>query len=217
MTETFLQMAERHREQDMLAKGEFEWTGKACSVGCFNYDLDQEPGDFAALAAWTGYPEWAHRVQEAIFEQLPENLSKDWHVDFARKCANVTDWDAFYHRFMISVLEIALPHDPSGVVQQVIDLYKRGKNVTEAEWSAAEKAARTATWDVRAAKAATWAAARTATCDVGAAKTAMWAAKAAAEATDHVVGAVLYAAEEDSYLAVSEAAWQKIAAAFMIS
>ena len=65
MTETFLQMAERHRAADMLAKGRFDWTGQACSIGCFNHDLGQEPGDFAALAAFTGYPEWAHRTHRS--------------------------------------------------------------------------------------------------------------------------------------------------------
>lgn len=48
--ETFLQMAERHRKLDQLAQGSFEWSGMACSIGCFNHDLGQKLGDFAALA-----------------------------------------------------------------------------------------------------------------------------------------------------------------------
>lgn len=165
MTETFLQMAERHRAADMLMQGDFEMhDGKACSVGCFNHDLGSEADDFAALAKFSGYPEWTHHLQEAVFENLPKDASKNWHVDFARACEGVTDWVAVYHQTMIAALEIALPHDKSGYVQRVIDLHKQGPEVTQDQWTAARAAARdsaraaadAAAWAARAARAAAW-------------------------------------------------------------
>ena len=161
--ETFLQLAERHRELDQLAQGDFRWTGKACSIGCFNHDLGQKPGDFKALSKFTGYPEWAHRLQEAVFEGLPKDDAINWHVDFARSCEGVTDWTAKYHKTMINILEVAKPYDTSEgqVVQRVIDLHKRGPAVTPDEWRAAWDAAVAALAAAVAARAA-WEAARAA-------------------------------------------------------
>ena len=172
MAATFLEMAERHRAADMLIQGFFEkQDGKACSVGCFNADLGNAPDDFEALANFTGYPEWAHRLQEAIFEGLPPDEAKDWHVQFAERCERVRDWKTQYHQTMIGVLNIALPHDTSIVVQPVIDLHKRamiGDTPTAAEWAAARDATRAAARD--AARAAAWAAEAT--------RAAAWAAEA---------------------------------------
>jgi len=90
----FIAMAKRHRDQDMLASGSFQMkNGKACSVGCFNAELGNETSDFAALAESTGYPEAAHRLQEAVFECLPQEDGVNWHVQFFEKAATVTDWD----------------------------------------------------------------------------------------------------------------------------
>ena len=159
--ETFLQMAERHREADQLAKGRFEYDGSACSVGCFNHDLGQRPGDFRALSLHTGYPEWVHRLQEAVFEGLSLEAAKDWHVDFAKKCEKVTDWDSEYHRIMIGILKISLPNDTSNpsVVQMYIDLHKIGAEVSDDKWSAAWSAAESA---AESAWSAAWSAAQSA-------------------------------------------------------
>lgn len=159
MTETLLEMATRHREMDMLAAGRFEFTdGQACSIGCFNRDLGQPPGDIQAYADHFGIPHWAADLQERLFENLPATDRLDWHVAFARKAEKLTDWVVAYHRTMIAILEVALPHDasPGRVVQRVIDLHRRGPEVAQSEWDAARDAARAAAWD------AAWATARAA-------------------------------------------------------
>lgn len=138
--ESFLEMAKRHQAGNMLVQGAWQ----RCSVGCFNLDYGNDPNDFAALADSTGYPEWTHRLQEKVFENLPSKDAKNWHVQFAEKMEAVKDFDALYHSFMVGVLEIALPHDKHGVVQPVIDLHKNYKNATEKDWKKAEDAARAA-------------------------------------------------------------------------
>ncbi|GIT90170.1 hypothetical protein JANAI62_03470 [Jannaschia pagri] len=138
----FIDMAKAHRAADQLASGHFERRdGQACSVGCFNYDLGQTPGDFEALSESTGYPEWAHRFQEAVFEGLPDGDRQDWHVQFAERAAAVSDWGAFYHRLMIAILKVAIPYDTSGCVKRVISLHKRAPDVSREEWAAARAAA----------------------------------------------------------------------------
>jgi hypothetical protein len=203
--ETFAEMARRHRAADMLAAGAFEMVdGQACSVGCFCYDYGLPPSDFTGLAKLTGYPEAAHRLQEAIFEGLPESKRADWHVAFAEKAATVTDWQAVIDKTVLASLRIAEPHDTSEgkVVTAVTALYERrlnGDNPSEAEWRAAKAAAWATEAAAGAAEAAAWAA-----WAAEAAAGAAWAAKAAARAAK----AAARAAE-----AAAWAAWATEAAA----
>jgi hypothetical protein len=193
--ETFAEMARRHRAADMLAAGNFKMVdGQACSVGCFCYDYGLKPGDFEGLAKLTGYPEAAHRLQEAIFEGLPETERANWHVAFAEKAATVTDWQTVIDRIILTSLRIAEAHDTSEskVVAAVIDLYERrlnGDNPSDAEWVAAWDAA----WAKRdAAGVAPYAArsaARVAAYAAAAADAAADAAGAAADAAADAAGA----------------------------
>jgi len=135
--ESFLEMAKRHKERDILVQGEWDM----CSVGCFNRDYGNALDDFEALSLSTGYPEWVHRVQEAVFESLTEDDAINWHVQFAQKMETVKDFEAFYHSIMVSVLEPVLPYDKYGVAQTVIDLHKDYKNVTSEDWDVFSDAA----------------------------------------------------------------------------
>lgn len=161
--ETFLEMARRHRADDMLVNNTFEMVdGQACSIGCFCHDYGLEPSDFSGLAKITKYPEAAHHLQEAIFEGLPESERGDWHVAFAEKAETVTDWQAVIDKTVLASLRIAEPHDTSTgkVVATVIDLYERrlsGDNPSNAEWASAGSASWAALW--AAARAAAGAAA----------------------------------------------------------
>ena len=195
--ETFLEMARRHRDDDMLVAQRFEMVdGQACSIGCFCHDYGLEPDDFEGLAKITVYPEAAHHFQEAIFEGLPEAERADWHVAFAEKAATVTDWRAVIDKTVLASLRIAQPHDTSTgkVVAAVIALYERrltGDNPSEAEWAAAEAVAGAAERAAAggrsaraAADAAAWAA-DAAEAVAGAAERAaagVWSARAAADA-----------------------------------
>ena len=99
--ETFLEMAQRHYDADMLQTGSFamhSYDGvlKSCSVGCFTHELGLSAADFTGLSEFSGYPVWAHQLQELLFEKLPE-YSKDhleWHVQFATRAEQIEDWDA---------------------------------------------------------------------------------------------------------------------------
>ena len=215
--ETFLQMAIRHRDQDLLMAGLYGLGGarRACSVGCFNRDYGNRADDHAALAESTGYPKWAHLLQDDIFEGLPENKRANFHVDFARTCEGVTDWQAKFHKTMIAILGIALPHDTSEgqVVQAAINLHKRGASVTDDEWAAAETAARSAilTAETAAADAAARAAVRATVwrAEWSAAKYAV--SSAGTFAVSSATGDAARFAASD---AARHAAWVKIAEGF---
>jgi hypothetical protein len=125
--ETLLQMAKRHQAADMLRAGEYydQLTGKGCSIGCFNHDLGNDPEDHAAFAKAAGIPLWAAKLQDGIFEGLPEQDRATWHVDCIEAYQHVTEWDKTLDLFLISVLEGVEKHDKANVVQPVIDLLKR--------------------------------------------------------------------------------------------
>jgi hypothetical protein len=187
--ETFAEMARRHRDADMLLAGNFEMiNGQACSIGCFCYDYGLTPGDYEGLAKLTGYPEDAHRLQEAIFEGLPKAERADWHVAFADKAASVTDWQTVIDRTVLASLRVVEAYDTSTckTVSAVIALYERrlnGDNPSVADWAAVGEAA-----DAADAAYAAWAAAR------AGARAHTWVAKHASradasEAIAHAVGA----------------------------
>lgn len=98
----------------------------------------------------TKYPEAARKLQEAIFEGLPEAERADWHVAFAEKAATVTDWQAVIDKTVLQSLRIAEPHDThanAAFVSDVIYLYQQklsSGNPSDAEWYAAEHRADTA-------------------------------------------------------------------------
>jgi hypothetical protein len=216
--ETFAEMARRYREADMLAAGAFEMVdGQACSIGCFCHDYGLGPSDFTGLSEKTGYPEAAHRLQEAIFEGLPKAERADWHVAFADKAETVTDWQSVIDKTVLASLRIAEPHDTSEgkVVATVIDLYERrlnGDNPSEADWDSARAAA----YAAGAADAAAWARAAGAAEAAARAAGTAWNAEAAARAAGTAWDAAWSAAWAAAWAAGAAAdAWVQIRDAFL--
>ena len=140
----------------------------------------------------TKYPEAARKLQEAIFDGLPEAERADWQAAFSEKAETVIDWQMVIDKTVLASLRIAEPHDTSTgkVVAAVIALYERkliGDNLSDAEWNAADDAANAAAWlSATAAEAAAADAAGAASwfATDGAAWTAEWAATAATHAAE---------------------------------
>lgn len=203
----FLDQSRAHYAADMLLKGTFgtEKTGtfRGCSVGCHLHHINPEhraSGKHAAVANYYGYPEWLARLQDSIFEGLPDDECNRWHLQLAETLYTLPDdydWQAAMHRVLVAILRVALQHagKAAPVVQTVIDLHERaarGETVTDKEWQkaeraaalTAERAARVAAWATAwaAARAAGWAAGWTAARAAGwaAARAAAWAASRAA-------------------------------------
>jgi hypothetical protein len=102
------------------------------------------------------YPEWLVRLQDVVFEGLPEDERNDWHVQIADAiAARGRDWPIILHAIHAAILRVCLGSAGSsaGVVQAVIDLHERaarGDPVPGAEWS---KAAAEAVWSAAEAAA----------------------------------------------------------------
>lgn len=148
---------------EMLVKGHYgkiNGSFKGCSIGCQIYDLTgeiNEDSPHEQLEGLTGIPEWFLRLQDCIFEGLPEPENRAWHVDVAQalKDACPINFELLLHRIHIAILRVSHKKTgPSGeVVQRVLNLHQRsvdGEDVSLDDWSAARSAA-SAEWSAEAA------------------------------------------------------------------
>ncbi|MEM1345629.1 MAG: hypothetical protein AAGI34_13765 [Pseudomonadota bacterium] len=170
-----VQIAEHHLAADMLVQGG-DWFrgGRGCSIGCFLKDLDQ-PGslprttafqDAARLIYLDVDAEWAARLHLGLFERLPAERARQFHVEVARALTaggdgSQPDMQRVYHRTMIAVLDVALRHagETAAAVSGFRSLHERilsGQSVSEEEWVAARGAF--GATSPNAAVAAAWAA-----------------------------------------------------------
>lgn len=182
----FLKQSKAHFAADMLRKGfyaiEYAEQFKGCSVGCHLHYIKPELGDqaisnmankHAIVAEHYGYPEWLARLQDQIFEGLPNGESAKWHVQLAETLAKLPpryNWQLALHRVHVAILRISYKTAGSmqAMVKQVLDLHERaatGERVSDELWSAARSTARNTAWNVAfsaaesAARSAAWSAA----------------------------------------------------------
>ena len=73
-----------HKAADRLAQGAYWDDDKGCPVGCAMQSLDPNvtPNDHARYAELVGAPEMLFRLEDCIFEGLPNALAMEWPVRF---------------------------------------------------------------------------------------------------------------------------------------
>ncbi|MDE1991027.1 MAG: hypothetical protein KGI75_00920 [Rhizobiaceae bacterium] len=200
-----LERARGHVASDILRKGTFGDYAEGfcgCSIGCHLHDIVTGREAFAAVAQpcrvvaeYYGYPEWLAQFQCYIFEKLPDEVGRAFHIDIAAAiavCPAEVDWQTALHLFHVDVLRMVMLS--AGVAEQVvshvIELHRRAltQAVDEREWVTAEVAARSfmrsLEWDPQ--DYATWKTIAAAMAAQAAAGSASWpdeydAARSAAE------------------------------------
>jgi hypothetical protein len=145
-------LAIKHREQDQYIKGEYgKMNGKfkGCSVGCLVYNINQKEGtdadfgDHAFLAEKLGVPEFICRLQDSIFENLPEPINTEWTERLINAIPVGANLEPILPRFLLRVLDRLPETDQADVVASI----KSVRDVLES-W------AETGTVDVEAARSA---------------------------------------------------------------
>ena len=220
LKELHVEQAKKHYEQDMLIAGTYGETDtdvfRGCSVGCFAYEILGQTDDnpHKIVADDRGLPEWLIHLQDRIFEGLPLEDRKKWHVQLAEAIPVGIDLEPVRHKLAIMRMDklIALQQrniGASNIVQQTIDVLDIVRQCHEAElskdscdWAAAVVAAdwsAAAAASARSAAASAWAASESAAWSArsaaeSAARSAAWAALAAAES------AAWYCQERDDLL-----------------
>jgi hypothetical protein len=182
----------RHREADELVKGQYWEDGKGCAIGCTLYSSNH-----LEYQVRFGIPVILARLEDRIFEGLPNGHSKAWPERFMGAIRPGSDLAMVWPRFALWLLTEELPQRTvkyprcTAALADVATLYREfvetGKSPTIERWIAARKtayAAAAAAYAAAAADAAYAAAAAADAADDDAAYAAAAAAAYAAAARD---------------------------------
>ena len=193
-----------HADADRLVKGQYWENGKGCAVGCTLHSVgaDGAANNHSEYETRLGIPQMLARLEDTIFEGLPNADAMQWPMRFSAAIATGADLSRVGWQWLHWLLTDGLPrvNDPvvNAAIKQCADVLLpliRGEPVDRAAAYAAARAADAAYAAARAADAAYAAA--------GAADAAYAAARAAADAAAR---AAAYAAARAAAYAAADAA-----------
>ena len=185
----FLTEIYKHRDTDAFIKGAYKNTDKeyfqGCAVGCSLKSVADikkiqiKTDNHLEYETHLGVPEWLARLEDMLFENLPNELSKTWPVRFSEAINEGSDLDKIKAPFMIYLMEenlksiysVVYDADKFKDVKNAIDLtrsainqmivaHKSGdENQLSAASSAASSAAESAASAASSAARSAWSAA----------------------------------------------------------
>lgn len=170
----------KHQEQDQLIKGSYEEINgkfKGCAVGCtidsINVILGKsyKTSEHKVFEESIGVPEWLARLQDSLFEALPDNESSQFAVDFLSSIPVGVNLNPIKWKLCSFILKEGIdrmllqPNLSDKLRERVVQSMRGVLNLHESaintgEWdiksasaarSAAESAAWSATWSARSA------------------------------------------------------------------
>jgi len=165
-----------HQKQDQIVKGTYgqengKWRG--CAVGCsihslnIRYGKNIPTGEHKAYEAELGIPESLAKLEDYLFEAMPNDKAMAWPAEFMKAIPVGADLSMVAPKFIAAtlrdVVKLKYVSDDKAVVKAVLDTAKlwecviAGKTVKPAAWSAARSAAWSAARS--AARSAAWSAA----------------------------------------------------------
>ncbi len=190
--EKYLARVAAHALADEIIKGRYWEQGKGCAVGCTIHS-----NNHAAYETKLGLPEWLARLEDCLFEHLPNGVAKKFPRDFLHAIPVGVNLEAVKWRFCSFLLKeniqrvISLCLDETCKEQVVLAI----RSVLAVH----EKALATGVWDESAA----WSAAKS---TESAAKSAAWSAWSAAESAESAAKSAESAAKSAAESAAESAA-----------
>ena len=156
----YMSRIEAHIRADELIKGKYWEHGKGCAVGCTIHSSDH-----GLYETEMGIPRILARLEDDIFEGLPNNLAKTWPKRFLKAIKVGADlsnvWPQFAHWLMLDgkygVIQLAKTKQQKEAIQRVGDLYQaksQGLVVDIEDWRLARGATYAAAYAAYAAYAA---------------------------------------------------------------
>ncbi|MDX1985005.1 MAG: hypothetical protein SFV51_32335, partial [Bryobacteraceae bacterium] len=153
----YLKRVQAHRAADQLVQGYGYWKdGKGCAVGCTIHS-----GEHAAYETKLGIPRVIARLEDGIFEGLPQAEARLWPERFLAAIPVGADLalvtPKFLHWLLVDAEQGVIRHartdEQRKAIQEVADLFAKkiaGAKVSRAEWLKVREAA----WAAAAAYAA---------------------------------------------------------------
>jgi hypothetical protein len=182
----YIDRVQAHADADELIRGIGWKHGKGCAIGC-----TLEAYDHSRYPIELGIPEWAARLEDVIFEGLPNDQAMTWPRRFLEAVpVGMTEaqWvETFYRQGEKRLAYLAAEQEKDGdefgvltAITDVLDLYRRrveiAASAARAERAESAASAAWAAWAARAESAA-WAA------RAESAASAAWAARAESAAS----------------------------------
>lgn len=136
-----------HKEADEIVHRDYWVNGKGCAVGCTIHS-----GRHADYESELGIPRSLARLEDGIFESMPNGNSMEWPLRFINAIPVSANLYPALWRFMEwllvdpenGVIRFAKKPKTRAVIQAVADLYRRqigGEKITEKDWRTAAAAA----------------------------------------------------------------------------
>jgi hypothetical protein len=199
----YLNRVKSHQIADEIVKGTYWEDGKGCAIGCTIHS-----SDLSAYETELGIPRILARLEDGIFEKLPNHLAMIWPERFLDAITPGADLGLVWPRFAIwmmidpkwGVAQFAKSDQSKKSIRDVANVYKIkliGENISRETWTAAAAAAAAAS-DAAYADAA------------AAAAYAAYAAAAAAYAADAAYAAYAIVDAADAAYATAEVADARI-------
>jgi hypothetical protein len=117
-----LALLAEHREADRLVKGHYWECGKGCAVGCtlesirrIRGDAEIAHGDHSAYEEYLGVPRALARLEDGLFENLPNGTAQGWPERFTSAIRPGADLSMVVPKFLHWLLS-----DPEGGVQRAV-------------------------------------------------------------------------------------------------
>jgi hypothetical protein len=203
-----LAQLQAHHDADQIVKGQYWQDGKGCAIGCTIHS-----GSHAEYEPRFGIPQILARLEDCIFEGLPNRAAKKWPMRFMGAIYPGADlsrvgW-AFVHWLLTDeTVNPGITHPfVCDAVKRCADiiapLTKGGAIDESAAWHAASAACHAAKSAAENAASAAWHAAESAAWS--AAESAAWRAASAANAAWSAENAA--SAARDAAKSVASAAW----------
>ncbi len=193
---TYLKRVRAHAKADEIVKGQYWKDGKGCAVGCTIHSKNH-----IAYETELGIPEWLARVEDTLFEGMPNARAKKWPAQFLAAIKPGVDLEKAKNPFLIFVLKSTLKsmkkvkfnktkfpdvqkaiEGSEAAVKEMIHCLTEGLDTSAAARSAwsAESAARSA-WS---AESVARSAARSAWSAESVARSAAWSAESVARSAE---------------------------------
>jgi hypothetical protein len=98
----YVSRVKAHAEADEIVKGQYWQEGKGCAVGCTIHS-----GNHAAYETELGMPRWMAKLEDTIFEGLPNARAMKWPLEFLEAIKPGVDLQKCFRPMLIFIVESA--------------------------------------------------------------------------------------------------------------
>src|ERR1700722_17651703 len=95
----YVKRVKAHKAADEIIKGTYWQNGKGCAVGCTIHSSDH-----SAYETELGIPTLLARFEDKIFEGLPNDIAKNWPLEFLSSITPGADLSTVWPKLAVWVL-----------------------------------------------------------------------------------------------------------------